>query len=306
MVSSNMDEVDPIDAHLKSLRSSAPEKAKAVEAYILTLKEDLAVTHDRLEQVSRELARVNGVLKDSEKKRNEMISICAHDLKSPTSSILSFLDILRSSQHRLPAHEIEKVYDRMERAGRHMWSLVNDLLDTNQIESGKIQLQKQAVLLSQLAREVVDHSAAKAEAKEIKLLLEVEPAELKVSMDQQKGMQIVNNLLSNALKFTPRGGQVICHVSTKNNKSTLKVIDSGQGIPKEEIEKIFEKFKQTSTRSTEGEKGSGLGLSIVQQLVSLHHGEIGVESKLGKGTTFSITFPVAESPVLLKLFSGKR
>ena len=86
----------------------------------------------------------------------------------------------------------------------------------------------------------------------------------------------------------------------------MSVSDSGQGIPEDELKTIFDKFQQTSTRSTEGEKGSGLGLSIVQQLVALHSGKITVESQVGVGTTFSVHFPVAESSALLKLFSGKK
>ena len=301
-----MDEDHLLNSALSALDSRCPKEAVVIKGELLRLGEDLKITHERLDQTSRELAKLSGELKGSEKKRNEMLSICAHDLKSPTSSILSFLDILRSPKHRLPAQEVEKVYDRMDRAGRHMWSLVNDLLDTSQIESGTVKLDRQAVLMSQLVREVVDHTQAKADAKEIQLNIEVLPAELKVSLDPQKGLQIINNLVSNALKFTPRGGRIDFKIRTKDHKTTLEVIDSGQGIPPGELQQIFERFKQTSTRSTEGEKGSGLGLSIVQQLVTLHSGQVSVRSNVGQGTTFELAFPIAESPVLLKLFSGKK
>jgi signal transduction histidine kinase len=300
-----MDEDHLLNSALLALDSRCPKEAVVIKGELLRLGEDLKITHERLDQTSRELAKLSGELKGSEKKRNEMLSICAHDLKSPTSSILSFLDILRSPKHRLPALEVEKVYDRMDRAGRHMWSLVNDLLDTSQIESGTVKLDRQAVLMSQLVREVVDHTQAKADAKEIQLNIEVLPAELKVSLDPQKGLQIINNLVSNALKFTPRGGRIDFKIKTKDHKTTLEVIDSGQGIPPGELQQIFEKFKQTSTRSTEGEKGSGLGLSIVQQLVTLHSGEVSVRANVGQGTTFELAFPIAESTILLKLFSGK-
>jgi signal transduction histidine kinase len=305
MVSFVMDEDHLLNSALLALDSRCPKEAVVIKGELLRLGEDLKITHERLDQTSRELAKLSGELKGSEKKRNEMLSICAHDLKSPTSSILSFLDILRSPKHRLPALEVEKVYDRMDRAGRHMWNLVNDLLDTSQIESGTVKLDRQAVLMSQLVREVVDHTQAKADAKEIQLNIEVLPAELKVSLDPQKGLQIINNLVSNALKFTPRGGRIDFKIKTKDHKTTLEVIDSGQGIPPGELQQIFEKFKQTSTRSTEGEKGSGLGLSIVQQLVTLHSGEVSVRSNVGQGTTFELAFPIAESTILLKLFSGK-
>lgn len=301
-----MDESPSLEPLLQKLKAQSPQEVEAIRREFDRLQGDLKVTDERLDQTARELAKVNSSLKEMEKKRNEMLSICAHDLKSPTSSILSFIDILKSNQHRLGEQEVSKVYDRMERAGRHMWNLVNDLLDTHQIETGKVKLEKQPLLLSQLAREVCNHVEAKANSKEISLSVDVKPAELKVSLDIQKGIQIITNLVSNALKFTPRGGNIQLRVFTEGQRTALEVQDSGQGIPADELDKIFQKFKQTSTRATEGEKGSGLGLSIVQQLVELHDGEISVRSKLNQGTIFSLVFPIAESSVLLKLFSGKK
>ena len=300
-----MAELEPLENLLKRLESQAPEDTHKLQKYFDSAREELRHIQERLDQTSRELIKSKKQLTDWERQKNEMLSICAHDLKSPTSSIVSFLEILRDSR-QLPAAEIANIHDRMDRAARHMWALINDLLDSTHLESGKISLQKEPSLLSQLCKEVLEHSKGKADQKDIEISLHVAVGELKVSLDHQKGLQIVNNLISNALKFTPRGGQIFLRVMSKDHRSALEIEDTGQGIPPDEVDQIFQKFQQTSTKATEGEKGSGLGLSIVQQLVELHDGKISVQSILGKGTIFRLDFPVTESSVLLKLFSGKK
>ena len=300
-----MAEHEPLENLLKRLESHAPEVVRQIQKQIVELKSELHLTQERCDQSTRELLKSKKQLSDWERQKNELLSVCAHDLKSPTSSIVSFLEILRDSR-QLPAGEIANIHERMDRAARHMWALINDLLDSTHLESGKISLQKEAILLSQLCKEVLDHFKGKADMKDIEISLKVATGELKVSIDHQKALQIINNLLSNALKFTPRGGKIFMRVASNNHRSILEIEDTGQGIPADELDLIFKKFQQTSTKSTEGEKGSGLGLSIVQQLVELHEGKIGVQSVLGQGTIFHIDFPVTESSVLLKLFSGKK
>jgi signal transduction histidine kinase len=271
-----------------------------------SLRADLRLSHERVEELSQALAESKKIIQDREKQWNEMLSVCAHDLKSPLSSIMSFIDILRSEGRRMSRDELTGVHDRIERAGHHMWELINDLLDASQLESGEIKLTKEMVLISQLCRDVLQHVNAKAEAKGIKLQLKVPPGELKISLDPKKGMQILDNLLSNALKFTPRGGQITVRVMTESNKTLLIVEDTGQGIAAEELELLFKRFRQTSTKSTDGERGTGLGLSIVNQLVALHSGQITVDSKVGQGSRFQLSFPVAESSALMKLFCGQK
>ena len=296
---------EPLENLLKRLESHAPAEVHQIQKQMEELKSERHLIQERLDQTSRELLKSKKQLGDWERQKNELLSVCAHDLKSPTSSIMSFLEILRDNR-QLPAGEIANIHERMDRAARHMWALINDLLDSTHLESGKISLQKEAILLSQLCKEVLDHFKGKADMKDIEISLTVAAGELKVSLDHQKALQIINNLLSNALKFTPRGGKIFLRIASKNHRTVLEIEDTGQGIPAEELDLIFKKFQQTSTKSTEGEKGSGLGLSIVQQLVDLHDGKISVQSVLGQGTIFHLDFPVTESSVLLKLFSGKK
>jgi signal transduction histidine kinase len=306
MVPFSMSEDELLDSILKRLECQAPKEAIELKKHFCELKEELRLCQERLDSTSRELLKSKKQLNDWEKEKNEMLSVCAHDLKSPMSSVLSFLEILRTGSQRLSPSELLNIYDRMDRGGRHMLALVNDLLDSTRLATGKISLQKEPMLLSHLCKEVVEDSMAKAQAKEIKLQLQVGSGELKVNLDHQKGLQVVNNLVSNALKFTPKGGNVFLKIQTKEHRSILDVMDSGQGIPAEELSDIFQKFQQTSTKATDGEKGSGLGLSIVRQLVEIHDGKISVQSKVGQGTHFIVDFPVIESSLLLKLFGGKK
>jgi signal transduction histidine kinase len=295
---------DP-EALIQAFEAKDPKKGKALRDAWNGLQEQLESSESARAHAERELQRSAKRMAKVEKEVEESMAICAHDLKSPINSVISFIEILNMEGNRLGQREIKNVYERLNRTGRHMRDMIDDLLDTSTMTAGKVELDLQPQLLSNLCRDAIDHASGAIQDKEIEIDLQVKAPELKVKMDSAKGLQILSNLLSNSLKFTPRGGKVTFHVSSANKRTTLRIQDTGQGIPSDELDAIFEKFKQTSTRSTEGEKGAGLGLSIVQQLVTLHQGTVQVESQVGKGTTFELVFPVAESPVLLKIFSGK-
>lgn len=292
---------------LDSAGASVPEELTS-ELRHLIQKRELEV-HDlesRLAENTRELSRARTSLDEFNRLTQEFVSVCAHDLRSPTNSILSFLDIMTHDGDSMTPQERRSIYERMERAGRHMLNLIADLLEMVQIESGKYSLKTEPLALSSLCKDVLQNMQGSFKAKDIHNSFHVGHGELRVNMDRQKGIQILTNLLSNALKFTPRGGRVDLGLDVQGKIMVLEVKDSGPGIPDDELQKVFDRFAKLSTKATEGEKGSGLGLTIVKQLLDLHHGDITVRSKLGQGTSFIITLPVAESPQLLKLFSGKR
>ncbi|MBF0197345.1 MAG: HAMP domain-containing histidine kinase [Planctomycetes bacterium] len=295
---------------LKKQQGEDQEKIKAMldkmATSFLQKQEQTDILNARLDEAKRESGKNKNAIQDFDRVKNDFLSICAHDLKSPISSMLSFLDILKDDWQQMPPQERLGIMSRMERAGRHSLSLISDLLDTVQYESGKFNIKPEAVLLSQLCKETVSHTQGNLNNKEITCKFTTHGSELKVKMDPQKGIQIINNLLSNAIKFTPRGGNIEIVLSHKEKRMYLEIKDSGQGIPEDEIHVLFQRFQKTSTSSTEGEKGSGLGLNIVKQLVDLHQGTIDVKSELGIGTSFILSFPVTESTMLLKLFSGRK
>ena len=282
------------------------ELAGQIQSQIRELEHHLERKEDHVLKLNRELKNLNNSLKQMEEIRNEFVGICAHDLRSPIIGILNFLEILKLDGKTLPGKEVADIYKRMENAGKHMLELINDLLDLGNMESGKINLILEPIFLSHSCKEAIAHAKARLESKEIIPTLKVGTGELRVKLDPQKALQIINNLLSNAIKFTPRGGHIELNISTNERYMRLEIKDSGQGIPPNELDVIFERFQKTSTQATEGEKGSGLGLSIVHQLVELHQGNIEVKSKVGQGTSFTLIFPVAESKKLVDLFSGKK
>jgi len=269
------------------------------------LQENIQLEH-RLNQVSRELRQVQNSLSQYSDLNSDFVATCAHDLKSPINSILGFLDILSSDGEQMNRKDKQNMMTRMERTGRHMLVLIDDLLNVNQLESGKININPEPVLLSQLCQEALTSADGSLTTKEITAELQVSKGELRIRMDPQKGMQIISNLLANAIKFTSRGGKVYLTVITKGKQTSLIIRDTGQGIPAEELDNIFTRFSKGSTQATEGEKGTGLGLSIVKKLVELHKGTVEVSSQVGKGTIFTLNFPVAENSALLKLFSCKK
>ena len=284
----------------------AEETLNFIDTQFHELLEKNAILEARLNESNRTARNSRVSINELSHRNNEFLSICAHDLKSPLSSILSFLDIIRSDWTIMSEHERNGIMERMDRAGKHMFTLINDLLDMGKIDSGKMTINPEATLLSQLCTDALEHSQGVFSSKEIDAHFTCDGTELKVTMDPQKGIQIISNLLSNAVKFTPRGGRIDLILSQQEKRMILEVKDSGQGIPKEELPIIFERFQKATTTSTEGERGSGLGLNIVKQLVDLHRGTIEVSSAPGKGTSFFLSFPVAESTRLLKLFSGKK
>jgi len=277
-----------------------------VKSSLESLAKDLKNKDEHTLKLNRELRQAQQTLKKMEDIRSEFVAICAHDLRSPLSGIMSFLEILKLDGDKLAPREIKDIYQRMERSGEHMLDLINDLLDLGNMESGKIHLCPEPIYLSHICKEALEHAKARMENKDIHSKLNVQSGELRVKLDPQKALQIVNNLLSNAIKFTPRSGSIELNIAIKDRQMQLEVKDSGQGIKPEELDQIFERFQKTSTQATEGEKGSGLGLSIVHQLVDLQHGKIQVKSTVGKGTSFILSFGIAESTKLLELFGGKK
>lgn len=301
---------DSLEERLEALASSLPDSEKESfsqikdEVYnLIKDQKDLIFQLNKSEKKNRVLQQN---MEQEHKAKSDLMSTCAHDLKSPTGNIMSYLEILKADWSVLKASDINNILARMSRTTEHMLELIDDLLVTGSNETGELTISPEPVYVSHLCQDIVESQKATMANKEIELELIINKGELRVKLDISKGMQIINNLISNAMKFTPRGGKIELIVTHKEKRIYLEIKDNGQGIKEEELEKIFEKFQKTSTKSTEGEKSTGLGLAIVKQLVDMHKGNIHVKSKYGEGTSFIIDLPVAEDSKLLKLFSGKK
>jgi signal transduction histidine kinase len=180
----------------------------------------------------------------------------------------------------------------MDNACEKMLSLVNDLLDVSVIESGQLDLEPAPVDLAQFLKEAHASASILATGKSIEVKLDLEPNLPTVHMDPKRIDQVIENLVSNAIKFSHPNTVVTIRAKRAGNEVEISVADQGQGIPEEEIGKVFVDFGKTSTRPTAGEKSTGLGLAIVKRLVEAHKGRIRLETHPGRGSTFTFTLPL--------------
>jgi signal transduction histidine kinase len=178
---------------------------------------------------------------------------------------------------------------KVEDSGRSSVELISDFLDVSKLESGHIELKKRTLDLGELLRTSLENYSVVANEKRVGLKDEVDPSLPPVEADPRRLEQVLNNLISNALKFTPEGGQIFVGAGQNRKHVEVWVRDNGVGIPAEEIGEIFEKYKQTTSGATSEHKGTGLGLVICKMIVEAHGGTIGAKSE--QGTTFTFTLP---------------
>lgn len=243
----------------------------------------------RVAERTAELTEANNRLRELNAFKDNLLTTTSHDLRSPLGSIQNMADLLLEEQH-LPdtARPLaQHIYD----AARHLIVMVSDMLDLSKLEAGKVELEPMMLRVSDVVRQSLSALTASAEAKTIRAELLVEPSEPVITADPSKLSRIVTNLVSNAIKFTPAGGQITIAVEPEPSGVQLRVSDTGLGIPADALPRLFGKFEQIHTRGTAGERGTGLGLAIVRHLVELHGGSIDVTSVAHRGSTFRVYLP---------------
>jgi PAS domain S-box-containing protein len=237
------------------------------------------------ESAARAQAEVSGRLKD------EFLATLSHELRTPLHAMLGWLHMLRSPN--LTPERYERALATVERNAHAQAQLIEDLLDVSRILSGKLYISRDLVDLSEVLEGALEAARPSAERKAIKLEASID-ARARVLGEAPRLQQVAGNLLNNALKFTPQGGHVQVTLQRTRDRVELTVTDSGQGITPEFLPHVFERFRQQDGGSSRAHGGLGLGLSIVQQLVALHGGEIGVNSEgSDRGATFRVSLPAA-------------
>jgi signal transduction histidine kinase len=251
---------------------------------------EISRLNNELVAIQRELARKNAELSRLNDLKNQFLGMAAHDLRNPLGAIMSYseflLDEIADKLNADQAEFLTIIHDQSE----YMARLVNDLLDVSTIESGKLQLDLQPTDLAHLVQTNLTRNQLIAAHKNITLDLEATPIPI-VLLDAAKIEQVLNNLVTNAIKFSSPGSRVLITVQPSEEEILISVKDEGPGIPPGEMEKLFKPFQRTSVKSTAGEKSTGLGLVIVKRIVEGHGGRIWVESQLGKGSTFHVSLP---------------
>jgi signal transduction histidine kinase len=256
-------------------------------------REQLERLNEELNNANRELNEANTKLRELSELKEEFLALTTHDLRSPLTVISGVISFFTSGRLGELSPEQKNMVAMMERNAQSLIELVNDLLDASKIESGTMRLDITSINLRALIDELRETMEPLAREKEIALEDDL-PADLPlVEGDRTKLRRILVNLLSNALKFTRKGGRVLVRASLEDGHIRIAVSDTGVGIAPEDVARLFDKYEQARSRATRGEKGTGLGLYITKQLVELHGGEITVDSTPGRGSTFSFILPTA-------------
>jgi signal transduction histidine kinase len=247
-----------------------------------------------LETATKELRAANESLRELDKLKDEFVSTVSHELRTPLTSIRAFSEILRDNPG-MNTEQRQGFLDIVVRETERLSRLINDVLDLAKIESGRMDWKIERLDLRELMKDSVTAVSQLFNDREVELdhRLPIEAA--LANVDRDRIIQVIINLLSNAGKFCESGkGKALIHLSKDGQHYKVEVRDNGPGIPRDQIESIFEKFHQVSDDQKGKPKGTGLGLSISQKIVEYHGGKIWVESELGKGTTFAFLIPIAE------------
>ncbi len=277
------------------------ENAKSVEKirrFNITLRE-------QVERATKELKDANSQLKELDKLKDEFLSIASHDLRTPMTAIKSYLWMALNGRGGEINDKVKHYLDISYSSSERMIALINDLLNVSRIEAGRVQMSFEESALKPLVDQVFAEITAKAEEKAITLTYNEAPKLPNVILDKQRFPEILQNLISNALKFTPEKGKITVEskISTENGFVEISVTDTGVGMSQEDMAKLFGKYARLqssySAASTTG--GTGLGLYITKNYVELHGGKISVKSDVGKGTTFTFTLHTASSELLAKM-----
>ena len=241
-------------------------------------------------RMNDELRRLYGELETASRHKSDFLATMSHELRTPLNAIIGFSEVLQEQMFgELNERQLAYVGDVLE-AGRHLLSLINDVLDLAKIEAGRMELELSQVAVPELLRGAVSMQSERATRGGIDLSVDSEPEEIVVTADERRVRQVVFNLLSNAVKFTPADGRVDVSARLDDGRVEIAVADTGPGIPSEDRETIFEEFEQAGIQA----EGTGLGLPLSRKLVELHGGRLWVESELGKGSTFRFTLPVRQ------------
>ena len=247
-------------------------------------------------QTAKRLEQLNTELDGAMKSKDQFLSNISHELRTPLNSIIGFTDLLLTQELGPALSEQQRDFlETVARNGRQLLELINELLDLQRIAAGRMELKREAVELAGLLSEAAGNVHAQLQQHRHTLDITAPPENLRVLADRGRVRQVLLNLLSNAIKFTPDGGRITITAApvTGGAETRIAVSDTGIGIAAEDQPKLFQEFSQLDGSASRKYEGTGLGLALSRRLIELHGGAIGVESELGKGSTFWFTLPQA-------------
>ncbi len=291
------DEIGVLGNAFIEMSRNIKESHKKLEEYSRSLEQKVEDRTLRLRKALEEL-------QEQDKVKTDFLSTVSHELRTPLALVLGFAKIIGKKLDdsifpniKVDNNKIQKVTKQVKdniniivSEGKRLTDLIDDLLDISKIEAGEVEWKMEKVSVADIVEQALNVISNLLEEKNLKLIKDVEGDLPKMICDKDRVVQVIINLVSNAVKFT-KEGSITCRVRKTGNKAMISIIDTGIGIKRENQEKIFGKFKQVGDTLTDKPKGTGLGLLICKQIVEHHDGRIWVESMLGKGSSFSFTIP---------------
>jgi two-component system CheB/CheR fusion protein len=271
-------------------RDSKPMILLAIED--VSARKEVDVERKRL---LAEAQQARDAAEQANRTKDAFLATLSHELRTPLATMLMNAQLLRHAD--LPVAKVQRASEAIERSAKAQSKLVEDLLDVSRIVTGKLSLDLRRVSLSEVVRAGIDGVALQAERKHIRIEVELDKRTADVSGDFLRLQQVVSNLLTNAIKFTPENGELKVVLGTEGGDALLRVSDTGSGIDPDFLPFVFDRFTQQEDSSVRRFGGLGLGLSIVRHIVEMHGGKVRAESPgKGRGATFTVTIPLLREP----------
>jgi signal transduction histidine kinase len=291
-----------IEAVFNGKTVSVPADCDQILNLLLGTFEDVVRANTLLREREEELSVAKRDLEEAARMKDIFFATLSHELRTPLTAIVGWVHILKEGQ--TDPVVVQRAVETIERNLNVQHTLIADLLDVSRIVSGKLDLERIPLDLPALVRACVDSARPTAAANGIALEVDVSGLACPISGDPARLQQVVTNLLTNSLKFTPRGGRVVVALVPKGSEAVLTVSDSGSGIRAEVLPFVFERFRQASVADTKA-GGLGLGLAIVKHIVEIHEGTVAAASPgLGQGATFTVTLPLTLDASAAAVASG--
>ena len=246
----------------------------------------------------KEIQEKSHQLQIANQHKSEFLANMSHELRTPLNAVIGFSEVLQQRMFGEMNEKQAEYIDDIHDSGKHLLSLINDILDLSKVEAGRMELELTTFDLPSAIDNALTLIKERAARHAIDLQSAIDPAVGEIKADERKFKQILLNLLSNSVKFTPEGGRIMVAARSVDSMVEVSVTDTGIGIAPEDQEAVFEEFRQVGSDYTKKAEGTGLGLALTRKFVELHGGKIRVTSVVGKGSTFTFTLPVnPEQPV---------
>jgi signal transduction histidine kinase len=269
----------------------AEQAVQAAQAQLQATNTLLRQQNQALEEHRRQIQRQNVELMRASRLKSEFLATLSHELRTPLNAIIGFSQLLTRRQSSRWSNKQVEMVRRIHSNGKNLLTLLNEILDFSKLDAGRLELKPRPMDAAALAQTTVAEMRSLAEQKGLALTLQIDLADAQVTNDPTRLRQVITNLISNAIKFTEAGCVKVTLQANGNTQLALAVSDTGIGIAPEELESIFEAFRQVDQTHTRRHTGTGLGLAIVDSLVSLMGGTIAVDSQKQRGTTFRVAIP---------------